>query len=65
MYITVDNDEAESFVKEQKKKVKEELKKLESEKQELTKQMAELKMVLYAKFGKSINLESAEQTIND
>ena len=65
VYVRVSNEEGEAYVKEQKAKEEESKAKVEKEKAEVEAQMAELKKRLYAKFGKAINLENAEQTVND
>jgi prefoldin subunit 4 len=62
VFIDVPNEEAEEFVKQQLALNKEKLDKLLQSRTELVKKMDALKALLYAKFGKQINLESAEQT---
>jgi len=65
VFISVSNEEAEEWAekkKEEKTKEKEELLK---QKEEIEIKMKELKTVLYGKFGKAINLENAEQTVNE
>ena len=65
VYVRVSNDEGEEWVKKEKAAVEERKSKMEAEKADIERQMKELKATLYAKFGKAINLENAEQTIND
>lgn len=63
--MSTTNDEAEEFVKTQKKQIEDEKQTVQSKIEELQSEIAELKTNLYSKFGKAINLENAEQTIND
>lgn len=65
VYVRVSNEEGEEWVKSEKEKEEEKKSKLEKEKSDIESQMGELKKTLYAKFGKAINLENADQTIND
>lgn len=65
VYVKLSNDEAEQWVKQEKQSEQQQKAKLEAEKAQIESQMATLKQQLYAKFGKAINLENAEQTIND
>ena len=65
VYVRVSNDEGEEWVAREKRSVEERKGKLEAEKADIERKMKELKATLYAKFGKAINLENAEQTIND
>ena len=65
VYVRVSNEEGEEWVQREKASVEEKKSSLEAEKADIEKQMKELKATLYAKFGKAINLENAEQTIND
>ena len=65
VYVRVSNEEGEEWVEREKQAVEEKKSKMEAEKADIEKQMKELKATLYAKFGKAINLENAEQTIND
>lgn len=64
VFIEVSNDDAEAWAKKVKKQVEEDVKKMEKEHKEIQAEMEELKKVLYGKFGKAINLENSEQTIN-
>jgi prefoldin subunit 4 len=61
VFIDVDNDEAESAVKAKHKSVKQQLTELVKERDTIVAEMTKLKAVLYAKFGKSINLEVNEK----
>jgi len=61
VFVAVENDEAEEWVKQ----VQEEMSKLEKQHAEVQTEMEALKVLLYSKFGKAINLENAEQRIND
>jgi len=63
VFVDVCNEEAEEFVKSEKKKKKKEVKTKTDEKAVLAKEMESLKTLLYAKFGSQINLESSEQTV--
>jgi prefoldin subunit 4 len=64
VFIQVSNEEAEQWTNKVKKQVEEDVKKMEKEHKEISNEMEELKKVLYGKFGKAINLENSEQTIN-
>ena len=65
VYMRVSNEEGEQWVAKEKRSVEEQKSKMEAEKADIEAKMKELKATLYAKFGKAINLENAEQTIND
>lgn len=65
VFIQVSNEDAEEFVKQRKQDTDTEHAKLKEQREGLLKQMDALKAVLYAKFGKQINLENAEQTRED
>ncbi len=65
VYVRCSNEEAEAHVTAQRKKEEESKAKLLGEKADIEQKMGELKKALYGKFGKAINLENAEQTIND
>ena len=65
VYVRVSNEEGEAFVKQQKGKEEADKARVEKEKAEVEQRMVQLKQQLYGKFGKAINLENAEQTIND
>jgi len=65
VFVPVTNEEAEEWVKKEKKQQTSKKEKLTADKQHIEGKMKELKTVLYGKFGKAINLENAEQTIND
>ncbi len=64
VFIEVDNEEAEKYAKKVKKETEAAVQKLEKEYKEAQAEMEELKKSLYGKFGKAINLENSEQTIN-
>ena len=55
------NEDAEEYVEKLKDLETAELATLEANKEEYESEMAELKTKLYAKFGKSINLEAKEE----
>ena len=65
VYVRCSNEEGEAFIQQQKAKEEASKAKLQKEKADIEQQMADLKRTLYGKFGKAINLENAEQTIND
>ena len=65
VYVRVSNEEGEEWVSKERAAVEEKKAKMEAEKADIERQMKELKTALYAKFGKAINLENADQTIND
>ena len=65
VYVRVSNEEGDEWVKREQRAVEERKAALDAEKAAIEQQMKELKAALYAKFGKAINLENAEQTIND
>lgn len=58
LMVEVSNDEAEEYVKECKIEKEEEMAALKKEMSEIDAKMNKLKAVLYAKFGKQINLET-------
>ncbi|CAI0433894.1 unnamed protein product, partial [Linum tenue] len=57
VFAHVPRDEVETRIEEMKELTTKNLERLEQEKVSILSQMAELKKVLYAKFGDSINLE--------
>lgn len=57
VFAHVPKDEVESRIEEMKEVTMKNLEKLEEEKDSVLAQMAELKKILYGKFGHSINLE--------
>ena len=65
VFVRCSNEEGEEFLKRHKAKEEADRARLQAEKADVERQMAELKKALYGKFGKAINLENAEQTIND
>jgi prefoldin subunit 4 len=65
VFLSVDNDSAESYVKSEATRVSALKAEKENERSNIESEMATLKRTLYAKFGKTINLENADQTIND
>ncbi|XP_074292681.1 putative prefoldin subunit 4 [Silene latifolia] len=58
VFAHVSIDEVETRLEEMKESSSKNLEKLEEEKDSVVSQMAELKKILYAKFGDSINLEN-------
>ncbi|XP_057515795.1 prefoldin subunit 4 [Amaranthus tricolor] len=57
VFAHVPKDEVETRLEEMKEATVKNLEKLEDEKKSIVSQMAELKKILYGKFGDSINLE--------
>ncbi|CAO2837092.1 unnamed protein product [Amaranthus hypochondriacus] len=57
VFAHVPRDEVETRLEEMKEATVKNLEKLEEEKKSIVSQMAELKKILYGKFGDSINLE--------
>ncbi|KAF5739260.1 prefoldin subunit 4 isoform X1 [Tripterygium wilfordii] len=57
VFAHVSRDEVENRIEEMKEVTSKNLEKLKEEKESVLAQMAELKKILYAKFGDSINLE--------
>jgi len=56
-FIDVTDDEANEYIQKQEKKYNEELKKLYTKYETNKKRLDDLKIILYAKFGKAIHLE--------
>ena len=56
-FIDVTDDEANEYIQKQEKKYNEELKKLYTKYEANKKRLNDLKIILYAKFGKAIHLE--------
>lgn len=56
-FIDVTDDEANEYIQKQEKKYNEELKKLYTKYEINKKRLDDLKIILYAKFGKAIHLE--------
>ena len=56
-FIDVTDDEATEYIQKQEKKYNEELKKLYVKYESNKKRLNDLKIILYAKFGKAIHLE--------
>jgi prefoldin subunit 4 len=54
-------DEAKGFIETRKVSYEKELKSLVDKIEQTKKRMNELKIILYAKFGKNINLEETEE----
>ena len=54
-------DEAKGFIETRKVSYEKELKNLVDKIEQTKKRMNELKIILYAKFGKNINLEETEE----
>ena len=65
VYVRTSNEAGEAFVKAERTNTEAKRAKLEAEKADIEQRMAALKKTLYGKFGKAINLENADQTIND
>ncbi|XP_021773131.1 probable prefoldin subunit 4 [Chenopodium quinoa] len=57
VFAHVPKEEVETRLEEMKELTEKNLEKLEEEKESITAQMADLKKILYGKFGDSINLE--------
>jgi len=58
VFIDVEGDKAETNVRKKLKQSKKDLKELQLEREKIVTEMTDLKVRLYGKFGKSINLES-------
>jgi prefoldin subunit 4 len=65
VFFDVTNEDAETSVNNERNTCEEEIRQKTKDKLELETEMNRLKTILYGKFGKAINLENSDQTINE